>query len=212
MSDALAALRAGAVAILDAQGQAALASLVRAARVELCGSGEAWTMGARLVVAHRVALVVEAGAFTALTGDAAKLGVVKAAFAQAMRTADTELCDLHVELALPAVGQSWRSAYRDAPARPADRPEPEAMLAGAAALLRALGEREAAEMLGRARLEMAVVPSEESVVVRVVVRLAAEDRARTWLGPALERRIERAVRDAALRAGEQVVVEIGAAV
>src|SRR5262249_34870370 len=71
VSDAISALRAGAAALLDAQGEARLARVVRAARVEIAGAGEAWAMGSRQVTAHRVALVVPAAAFVELGADAA---------------------------------------------------------------------------------------------------------------------------------------------
>jgi hypothetical protein len=213
VSLALAALRAGAAALLDEEGQPELAALVRAARVELAGPGETWSMGAREVTAHAVALIVPAGALVHLGGDPAALGAVRAAFAQAMRSADTEMAALHVELLLPGVERPWGSVYRAAPSRPlpVEQPDPEAMLAGAAALLEAVGERFGAAMLGRARLTSAAVPEAGTPLTRVVVRLEAGDRAATWRDPQLEDQLRRAVRDAAVRAGEQVVVEIGVA-
>ncbi len=204
---ALAALRAGAAALLDAAGEAALASMVRAARVDLAGPGETWTMGSREVTAHRVALGVPADAFATLARDAAKLGAVREAFAQAMRSPETELCDLCVELLLPVVDRPWGQAYREAPIRAAlaDRPDPEAVLAGAAALLSAAGDEEGAAMLARARLSVAAGPA----LTRYVVLLPPADRARTWRDAALEDRLRRAVHDAAARAGEQVTVDLG---
>jgi hypothetical protein len=204
---ALAALRAGAASLLEARGEGALAAIVRAARVELAGPGESWTMGSREVSAHRVALGVPAEAFAALTGDASKLGAVREAFAQAMRSPATELCDLCVELLLPVVDRPWGQAYREAPVRavPSSRPDPEAVLAGAAALLSAAGDEAGAAMLDRARLSTASAPA----LTRYVVLLPPADRARTWREPALEERVRRAVYDAALRAGEQVTVELG---
>jgi hypothetical protein len=210
---ALAALREGAAALLAAQGEAALASLVRSAQVELPGAGETWSMGAREVRAQRVALVVPAQAFVMLKRDAAKLDAVRAAFAQTMRSAATELAELHLELLLPVVDRAWGRAYREAPMRdwPAERPQPEAVLAGAAALLEALGDRAAAEMLARARLDASVVAGVSLPLTRYVLQLATVDRARTWREPALEERLRRAVHDAAIRAAEQVTVEIGLA-
>ncbi len=204
---ALAALRAGAASLLEAKGEEALAAIVRAARVEIAGPGETWTMGSREVCAHRVALGVPAEAFAALAGDAEKLTAVRDAFAQAMRSATTELCDLSLELLLPVVDRPWGQAYREATARnvPAERPDPEAALAGAAALLSAAGDEEGAGMLGRAVLSVAASPA----LTRYVLLLPPADRARTWREPALEERLRRAVHDAVLRAGEQVTVEIG---
>jgi hypothetical protein len=204
---ALAALRAGAAALLEADGEGALAAIVRAARIDLAGPGETWTMGSREVIAHRVALAVPAEAFAALAADGAKLGAVREAFAQAMRSPATELCDVCVELLLPVVDRPWGQAYREAPVRsaPAGRPDPETVLAGAAALLSAAGDEAGAAMLGRARLSAAEGPA----LTRYVVILPPRDRAETWRDAALEARIRRAVRDAALRAGEEVSVELG---
>jgi hypothetical protein len=211
MSVALAALRAGAAALLDADGRAALADLVRAARVELAGPGATWSMGAREVTAHRVALALPAPAFVAIARDPASLDAVRAAFARAMRSPETELAELHVELLLPGVDRGWRSAYREAPERrrPAEPPDPEAVLAGAAALLAATGDAAGAELLSRARLDLVLLAGAECPLTRVIVWLRPDDRARTWEDPALEERLRRAIHDAALHAGERVAVEIG---
>ncbi|MFT3766683.1 MAG: hypothetical protein QM820_14385 [Minicystis sp.] len=168
-------------------------------------------MGAREVTAHRVALIVAADAFVTLTGDAAKLEVVRSAFARAMRSPGTELAGLHVELLLPGIDRAWGLAYRDASTRdvPADRPEPEAVLAGAIALLEALGDREGAAMLGRARLDAANIAGSSVPLTRYVLQLATGDRVSTWAQPDLEERLRRAVHDAASRAAEQVTVELG---
>jgi hypothetical protein len=209
---ATAALRAGAAALLEGQGRRALADLVRAARVEIAGPGEAWTIGSREVTAHRLALVVPPHAFLELTRDEAQLAAVKAAFALAMRSPDTELEQLYVELLLPGEERPWARAYRDAPVRdlPAPSAESGAVLAGAAALLDAVGETAGAAMLGRARLEVAEIPGAGTPLLRVVVRLTPEDRAETWHDPVLEAALRRAVHDAAIRAGEDVAVELGA--
>ena len=208
---ALAALRSGAAALLEAQGETRLADWVRDAQVEIAGPGETWSMGAREVTAHRIALVVTASTFAALTRDAAQMETVRAAFAQTMRSRQTELADLHLELLLPGIDRTWGRAYRDAPVRdvPAARPDPDAVRMGAAALLRALGDHEGAAMLERARLDAAEVEGTSVPLTRYVLQLATEDRARTWRLPELEDRLRRAVHDAASRAAEQVVVELG---
>ena len=128
-----------------------------------------------------------------------------------MRSPDTELAELHLELVLPGLDRPWARVYREAPARdlPAEPRDPEAVLAGAAALLAATGDLAGAAMLGRARLTAAPVPSAGTPLTRVVVQLSPEDRARTWRDPGLDDRIRRAVRDATLRAAERVVVELG---
>ena len=213
MSAVLAALGAAAASLLEARGQRRLAELVARARVELAGAGESWSIGNRTVTAHRVALVVAAPAFVELARDSAAMDAVKEAFAQAMRSPATELLALHVELALPEGGRPWSSAYREAPVRhrPAERPDPQAILAGAAALLLALGHRAASALLDRARLEGAAAEGAETPLTRYVVRLAPADRARTIEDVALSDLLRRAVRDAAIRAGEATTVEIGTA-
>jgi hypothetical protein len=213
VSAALGALRAGAAALLAAQGEERLAAIVTAARVELAGPGETWSMGSREVSAHRVALVVPAAAFVVLSGEAGRLARVRDAFAQAMRSPETELAELHVELLLPVVEQPWARAYREAPARdmPAERPSPEAVLEGAAALLAAMGEVEAGEMVRRGELEAAQVQGAATPLTQWLVRLAPEGRARTLRDAGLGEKIRQAVHDAARRAGEAVSVELGVA-
>jgi hypothetical protein len=213
VSAVLAALGAAAASLLEARGQRRLAEIVARARVEIAGVGETWSIGSRTVTAHRVALVVAAPAFVELSSDCARIDTLKEAFAQAMRSPETELLELHVELALPADGRPWSGAYREAPVRhrPAERPDPQAILAGAAALLEALGARGVASLLDRARLEAAEVEGAETPLTRYVVRLAPPDRARTLADVVLSDLLCRAVRDAAIRAGEATTVELGTA-
>lgn len=213
MSAVLAALGAAAATLLEARGEPRLAALVARARVEIAGEGEPWSIGNRTVTAHRVALVVAAPAFVELSGDGARIDAVKEAFAQAMRSPATELLSLHVELALPGDGRPWSGAYREAPARhrPAERPDPQAILAGAAALLEARGDRAAAALLDRAHLEAAEALGVETPLTRYLVRLAPADRARTLADAALSERLRRAVHDAASRAGEATSVELATA-
>ena len=198
MSAVLAALAAAASSLLEARGQRRLTELVKGARVEIAGAGESWSIGSRTVTAHR---------------DSARIDAIKEAFAQAMRSPETELLALHVELALPGDGRPWSGAYREAPVRhrPAERPLPEAILAGAASLLEALGDRAAASLLDQARLDAAEVHGVETPLTRYVLRLAPVDRARTLDDAALSEALRRAVRDAAQRAGEATSVELGTA-
>jgi hypothetical protein len=203
---AAAALRAGAAALLEASGERGLAATVAMADVEVVGSPEAWSMGARTVTAHRVALVLDAAAYAALTRDPAKLVVVRTAFASAMRTPETELADLSPVLRLPAVQRGWHRAYRDAPlAAGEERPEPTSVLEGAATLLDAMGEGRASAMLRRARLEGAEVPSASFPPLRrYVLRLDAADYAAVERDAALADRVKRAVHAAGTRADEVV--------
>jgi hypothetical protein len=213
VSAVLAALRLAASSLLEARGEARLAALVTSARVELAGAGESWSIGSRTVIAHRVALVVAAPAFIELHRDSARIDVIKEAFAQAMRSPETELLALHVELALPGDGRPWSGAYREAPVRrrPAEQPLPQTILAGAMALLEALGDRAAASLLDGARLEAAEVQGAETPLTRYLLRLTPADRARTLGDAALGERLRRAVHDAAIRAGEAAAVELGTA-
>lgn len=211
MSLELAALRAGVAGLLQAGGHPALADLLRSAHLELVGAGERWSMGSREVTAQRVALAVPAAPFLELRGDAASLDAVRAAFAQAMTSPDTMLAEMYVELLLPGVERGWGSVYRDAPSRAlhAEPSDPEAVLAGAAALLEAMGEPVAAAMMPRAQLCVASIPSAETPIRQCLVRLAPKDRARVMRDVRIEDRIRGAVRDAVLRAGEAVTVELG---
>src|SRR5262249_59945971 len=105
-------------------------------------------------------------AYAELTSTQASFEAIKRAVAQAMRTAETDLVDLHLELKLPAIERSFRVAYRASPApRPRERPSPETILAGAAALLDALGHDAAAALVRRAELTMAPVPGTSTALL-----------------------------------------------
>ncbi|WP_437673391.1 hypothetical protein [Sorangium sp. So ce131] len=214
MIPALAALKAAAVALLEARGERGLSALVGGAGLELTGPPERWTLGSRAVSASRLALTVDAPAFAALTADAARLAAVREAFASAVRTPETELADLAVLLRLPGAGRGWNQVYREAapPAAP-ERPHPDAVLGGAAALLEASGDAQGAAMLRRARLEAAEVPSSGgSALVRCVVRLDPADLAALGCDGERADRLRRAVRSAGTRAAEAVAsVELAAA-
>jgi hypothetical protein len=213
VSELVAALRAGVVALLEARGEAALARLVAGAEVEFVGPGEPWSMGSRTVTAYRVALVMSANDFAAITASAARMDVLKRAFAEALRSSDTELADLHLELALPGIERSFRHAYRAAPLASGlrERPVPEAVLAGAAALLDALGESIAAALVRRAELEMAAVPGTSTPLLRCIVRLAPADLAAVQRDARLGEQVRRAAHAAATRAEEAVSIELALA-
>jgi hypothetical protein len=202
---ALEALKAGAAALLGAEGRHDLAALVRAAELEVAGV-ETWSLGGRAVTAHRLALVVDAAPLLALARDPGANDAVQSAFERAARTPETALADLVAVLRLPGTGGGWARAYREAPAAPRDeRPAPEQVLAGAAALLRAMGAREAAVMLERAVGEHAVVGQVSDMpLVRFVVRLTPEDLAAATRDDALGTKLRGAVAAAATRAAERV--------
>lgn len=177
MSHAIAGLRAGVAAILAAQGDFELSTIVQDAEVELVGAPDVWSLGSRTAVAHRVALILEAAAFVELRRDPARREAVRDAFAAAMRSPGTELAELALVLKLPGIAQPWRRAYREAvPRQTPERPGDAAVLAGAAALLEAAGDPEGAAALRRATLESAPIPNSPSVpLLRYVVRLAPAD-------------------------------------
>ncbi|HZF48501.1 MAG TPA: hypothetical protein VE093_07635 [Polyangiaceae bacterium] len=207
MIPAASALRAGAAALLDARGEGDLAKLVASADVEVVGPQETWAMGSRSVAAHRVALVVDASVFAALTADALKVDAVRGAFAAAMRTPETELADLSVVLRLPSIQKGWHRAYRDAPRQSAEAEgrDPDAVLGGAAALLDTMGEEMGAGLLRRGRLEAADVPGGSfPPLVRYVLRLDAADFAAAKRDPFLAERMKRALQAAGTRATEAV--------
>lgn len=215
MIQAAQALRAGAQALLEARGEGDLAKVVAAADVEVVGPSETWAMGSRSVAAQRVALVVDAPVFARLSSDAAQVDALRGAFAAAMRTPDTELADLAVVLRLPSIRKGWHRAYRDAPQASAEgeRPEPEAVLGGAAALLDAMGEARGAAALRRGRLEVAEVPGAAfPLLVRYVLRLDAADYAAVQRDAPLAERMRRAALAAGTRAVEVVAaVDFGVA-
>ncbi|WP_438005636.1 hypothetical protein WME89_44230 [Sorangium sp. So ce321] len=214
MIPALTALKAAAAALLEARGDRGLAALVGGAELALAGPPERWTLGSRAVSASRLSLAVDAPAFAALTGDASRLAAVREAFASAVRTPETELADLSLLLRLPGVGRGWNQVYREAALSDApERPHPDAVLGGAAALLEASGDAPGAAMLRRARLEAAQVPSGGGVaLVRCVVRLDPADLAALDRDGERAERLRRAVRSAGTRAAEAVAsVELAAA-
>ncbi|WP_437732349.1 hypothetical protein [Sorangium sp. So ce1335] len=211
---ALAALKAAVAALLEARGERGLAALVGGGELSLAGPPERWTLGSRQVSASRLTLSVDAPAFAALTADAARLAAVRDAFASAVRTPETELADLTVLLRLPGAGRGWNHVYREAalPAA-AERPHPDAVLGGAAALLEAAGDARGAAMLRRGGLEAAQVPSSGGVaLVRCVVRLDPADLAALDRDGERAERLRRAVRSAGTRAAEAVAsVELATA-
>lgn len=204
MIEALAALRAGAQALLEAEGERSLAALLEQASIEIVGRGETWTMGARTVTAHRVALVVDAPAYVAIAHDANRLDAIRRALSAALRTPETELAEVTIVLRLPAAQRGWHHVYRHAGPREPDRPAPEAVLAGAIAVLEATREPaadRAAEMLRRASLEASELPSSAGLLARYVVRLDALDLARGQRDVDVLELVKRVVREAGLRPG-----------
>jgi hypothetical protein len=206
LSEALAALREGVAALLEARGAHDVAEVARRADLELVGPGEAWSLGGRSVHADHVALATTAPDYAFVTGDPARLAALRDAAAAAMRTPSTELAELVVVLRLPGLDRAWSGAYRQAPRRdPAPAPDPAAVLAAACALLDAEGEGDAAAIAGRATLERAAVPTTGPLgLARWALRLAPADYARASRDASLERRLTRAVEAAATRADERV--------
>jgi hypothetical protein len=239
-TSAAAALRAGAAALLKERGEGELGAAVAKADVEIIGAGEPWQMGSRSVTAHRIALVVDAPVFAALTADPGKVAAIRGAFEAAVTTPETALADLALVLRLPAIQIGWHRAYREAPASYSaeeERPSPGAVLGGATALLDAYAharaqaasstggggggsrtkaaspDAQAAAILRRSTLEAADIASASSPpLVRYVVRLDPPDRALVERSPEIAERLRRAIHDAGTRASAAVAaVDLAAA-
>lgn len=211
MSEAAAALRAGAAALLAAEGKDTLAALVAGASVEVLAP-DRWSIGTRSVTAHRLSLAIDAVDFVSLRADGAALGAVRAAFDAAVRAPDTELAELSIVLRLPAVARRWGHVYRDAPPEPPPpRPTTAEVLAGARALLEAEGHAEAALLLDSATLDAAQVGSSAAEPLwRWVVSFSPATLVHAQGDPAVSDAIRGAIHDAALRPSERIAsVELG---
>jgi hypothetical protein len=211
MSDAVAALRAGAAALLAAEGAPALATLVAGATLEVLPP-ERWTIGTRPVAAHRLSLAVDAADFVMLRADAAALSAVRAAFDAAVRAPDSELAELSLVLRLPAVARRWGHVYRDAPPEPPQsRPTPAEVLAGARELLEAQGHGEAAALLDSATLDAAQVGSSAAEPLwRWVASFSPAALVAAQRALPVADAIRSAIYDAALRPSERIAsVELG---
>jgi hypothetical protein len=155
MLSPVAALKAGALALLASRGQHEAEHLLEAAELELVGPDELWAVGNRTVSATVVALVLDGEPFACLRRDRALLELVRQALGDAMASDRTALKELVPCLRLPGIGLPWRQAYRTAArTTAARRPEPEAVLAAAAAVLQAEGAQADAELLSRCTLEL----------------------------------------------------------
>jgi hypothetical protein len=211
MSDGVAALRAGAAALLAAEGAAALAAVVAGATVEVLPA-ERWTIGTRAVTAHRLSLSVDTADFVMLRADTAALSALRAAFDAAVRAPDSELAELSVVLRLPAVARRWGHVYRDAPPEPPQtRPTPPEVLAGARELLEAQGHADAAALLDSATLDAAQVgQSAAEPLWRWVASFSPAALVAAQRDPAVGDAIRSAIYDAALRPSERIAsVELG---
>jgi len=227
---ALSSLKAGARTILLAEGKGEIASYLASVDVERSGESEQWAMGSRVVVADRLVLTADAPVYLALTADGGTLDVLRSAFERAMRTPETALADLSIVLRLPGVNVGWHQVYRMVPQMPrVERSAPDRVLAGAIALLRArvaaasaasglrppaasaasglppAAAARAAAVLERAEMEAAPVGSTDGILlVRLVLRLTAEDFVRAEADEELAEEARRAVFVAGTRAAERV--------
>jgi len=195
-------LAAGVAALLEARGEKELGAIVRRSVVHVVGRAERWSMGARDVAAHRIALVVSAADHVRLASSAPRFAVVRDAFATAVRSPETEMENLILVLELPPSRTTFAQGYRDAPIRTFDTPAADAVLGGAAALCQALGDEAAARALSRATLEDAFVATGERSVRRFVLRLDAADFALTERHVEFGDQLMRAVRSAAATPNE----------
>jgi hypothetical protein len=202
----LAALRAGAAALLRAQGRADLADVLESGELQLSGEPQTWLVGSREVTAHVIAIVLAAPELVALTRQPAALDRVRDALAQAMASPTTALAELLPVMRLPAIGRAWQTAYRSVPiSEMPERPPPSAVLAGAADLLEALGRHGAAEVARRGELDVADVPtSGERALVRYVLHLTAPDLALAKRDAAIAEELREAITEAGTRAAEAV--------
>lgn len=195
-------LISGVAALLEARGERELGALVRRSIVEVTNRAERWSMGARDVTAHRIALVVSAADHVMLTSSAPRLATIRDAFATAVRSPETEMENLFLVLELPPSRTTFAQGYRDAPIRTFETPAADSVLAGAAALSRAMGDEASARALSRATLEDAFVTANERTMRRFVVRLDAADFALTERQVEFGDRIMHAVRSAAATPSE----------
>jgi hypothetical protein len=207
-------LRAGVAALLDARGDAALADVVRSGSFRLLPGARRWSVGAREVDAQSFELALGADALVRLRAISGGADRVKDALGEAVGSAATMLDELHVVLALPGLDAPWGAVYRRAPVQRYEPPSDErAVRSAAVELLRAEGAVDASDVLGRAEVEVADVPSSGEVPLRRwVVRLAAADAAAVTTDPSLGEAIRRAVGLAATRSREIVAaVELSVA-
>ncbi|MBK9266088.1 MAG: hypothetical protein IPM54_40670 [Polyangiaceae bacterium] len=195
-------LAVGVAALLEARGQREIGALVRRSVVEVAGRAERWTMGARDVAAHRIALVVSAADHVMLSSSTTRLETLRDAFAAAVRTPETELENLYLVLALPPSQLGFHRGYRDAPVRLPEAPATDSVLGGAVALCWAEQDEVSARALERATLEDAIVATGARSVRRFVLRLDAPDFAKAERDPAFGDRLMRAVRSAAVTAAD----------
>lgn len=202
MTEVLAALREGATQLLDAEGHADLARLVARAALELVGPAETWLVGPREVSATGLALALPPAAFIALQGVPEGPQRVERAFATLMDTPETKLAGLALLVQLPGLEVPYHHAYRQAPVRVTpERPDPDAVLRGALALLEARGEDDAAEVLAAGHLEAGERESAgPELLLAWVLVLPAAELARTDTHIELADRLTSAVRSAATRA------------
>lgn len=191
------ALAAGVAALLEARGEKELGTVVRRSLVHVVGRAERWAMGARDVAAHRIALVVSAVDHVWLTSAPPRFATIRESFATAIRSPETEMENLYLVLELPPSRTTFAQGYRDAPQRLFETPPSDAVLGGAEALCRALGDDASARALSRATLEDAFVTANDRSVRRFVLRLDAADFALTERDVAFGDRLMRAVRSAA---------------
>jgi hypothetical protein len=169
------ALAAGVAALLETRGEKDLGAIVRRSIVQVVGRAERWSMGTRDVAAHRISLVVSAADHVWLTSNPRRFATIREAFATAVRSPETEMENLSLVLELPPSRTTFAQGYRDAPVRTFEVPAADAVLAGAAALCRAMGDEASARALSRAGLEDTFDTAYDPPVRRFVLRLDVAD-------------------------------------
>ncbi|NUP07239.1 MAG: hypothetical protein HOW73_14390 [Polyangiaceae bacterium] len=200
------ALRESVVRLLRASRREELASIVARGEVELCPTTEAWQIGERSVLAQRIGLLVDAEDYVELHREARAVDLVRASFAIAVRSFETELLDLALFVRLPAPTReaSWGRAYRSAPAVSPEEPTPGRVHAAVVALATAYGRIEAAEILERGELEVAPIADATGSLRKWVVLLDPPDFVRAERDTQLTSQIESMVRAAAAGATVQI--------
>lgn len=202
------ALAAGVAALLEARGEKELGAIVRRSIVEVVGRTERWSMGARDVAAHRIALVVSATDHVMLTSNPPRFATIREAFSTAVRSPETEMENLFLVLELPPSRTTFAQGYRDAPKRTFETPATDSVLGGAAALCRAMGDEAGARALSRSILEDTFVTANDRTVRRFVLRLDAADFALAEKQMPFGDRLMRAVRSAATTPAEMTTAVI----
>jgi len=205
MSTAVAALRAGVVAMLDARGKHELAELVSRVDLELSGPDQRWRVNERDVSAQTFACLAAPEDYVRLRYGAGELEALRETLAAAVNSPETQLAELLLVVRLPTLAQPWRRLYREAPRRvESDAPPADAVRMTAAALLTAQRRADLADMVERAELDQAELPSSGTLLLKYVLLLQPEDLAQLQRDGLAADAVSQAITDAGTRATRTV--------